>query len=314
MWLLVIRRTGLFLASLLVASIIVFIALALLPGDAAQTVLGVEATPEALERLRVRFGLDRPLIVQYVDWLAGVVRGDFGVSYVSRVPIAPLIGNRLLVTVPLVLLAMTLALVGALPLGTFAAARHGRWESTAVSAAAQVGIAIPAFWAGIMLIALVSVRLGWLPAGGFTAWGRDAASAARSLLLPAVSIALVQGAILTRYTRSAVVDVLREDFIRTARAVGNTPGRALWRHGLRNAAIPVITVLGLQLSYLLAGAVVIENVFFLPGLGRMLVQAIGQRDLLLVQGTVVVLTAMVLLVNFATDLAYYVLDPRLRPS
>lgn len=314
MWLLVLRRTALFVASLLAASILVFIALAMLPGDAAQTVLGVEATPEALAALREQFGLNRPLIVQYLDWLAGVVRGDFGVSYVSQAQIAPMIGNRLLVTLPLTLLSMTIALAVALPLGTFAAARHGRWESTLLSAAAQIGIAVPAFWAGIMLIALVSVRLGWLPAGGFTAWGDDPVTALRSLLLPAVSIALVQGAILTRYTRSAVVDVLREDFVRTARAVGNTPGRALWRHGLRSAAIPVVTVLGLQLSYLLAGAVVIENVFFLPGLGRMLVQAIGQRDLILVQGTVVVLTALVLFVNFVTDLAYYALDPRLRAS
>ena len=309
-----VRRVGTLALSLVVASIVVFLVLSVLPGDPAQVILGERATPDALARVRARLGLDVPLWQQYLNWAGGMVRGDFGTSYLSELPIGPQISDRLAVTVPLALMGMALAIVVAIPLGVLAAARHRRLTDAAVSAVTQVGMAVPAFWAGILLITVLSVRLGWFPAGGFTPWQQGVWPALRSLLLPAVSIALVQAAILTRYVRSAVLEVLRDDFIRTARAKGLTRGRALLTHGLRNAAIPVITVLGLQLSFLLAGAVVIENVFFLPGLGRMLLSAIGERDLLLVQGTVLVLTAAVLIVNFVVDVLYHVLDPRLRAA
>jgi peptide/nickel transport system permease protein len=308
------RRLGIFAVSLVVASILVFVVLSALPGDPAQVLLGTEATPSSLTALRHDLGVDRPLYVQYADWAGGILRGDFGTSYVSKVPIAPQIGERLQVTGPLALLGMAFALLFSLPLGVLAAARHGRRTDTAVSVASQIGIAIPAFWAAILLVTVFAVKLGWLPAGGFVPWAEDPVGSLRSLLLPALSLALVQGAILTRYVRSAVLEVLREDFIRTARAKGHSRLGALWHHGLRNASIPIVTVLGLQFAYLLVGAVVVENVFALPGLGRMVLQAIGNRDLLAVQGIVMLLTAVVLLANFAVDLSYRLLDPRLRPA
>ena len=314
MALFVLRRFAILIASVFAASVLVFVVLAALPGDAAEVQLGDQATPEALAALRHELGLDVPLVVQYGRWMGGVVRGDLGTSYVSSLPVGAQIRDRLFVTGPLALFGMTLAVLIAAPAGVYSAAHHRRLGDAVVSALTQLGMAVPAFWAGIMLITLVSVKLHWLPAGGFVPWGQDVGGALRSLVLPAVSIALVQGAILTRYVRSAVLDVLREDYIRTARARGRTRTGALVRHGLRNAAIPVVTVLGLQLSFLIAGAVVVENVFFLPGLGRMLLRAIGDRDLLLVQGTVLMLTVVVLVVNFLVDLAYHYLDPRLRTA
>lgn len=310
----VLRRLAIFVVSLFIASIFVFLVLSVLPGDPAQVILGLQATPESLSQLRRELGLDAPLWSQYLRWAGGMVRGDFGTSYISRVAIGPEITQRLLVTIPLALLGMTFALLIAVPAGVLAASRHRTKVDTFISAFTQTGIAIPAFWAGIMLIAVFSVKLGWFPAGGFTAWQDAPLGAIRSLLLPAVSLALVQGAILTRYVRSTVVEITREDFIRTARAKGLTRSAALWRHGLRNASIPLVTVAGLQFAYLLVGAVVIENVFFLPGLGRMVLQAIGNRDLLAVQAIVIVLTGIVLAVNFLVDISYRFLDPRLRPS
>lgn len=308
----VLRQLGIFVLSLLVASILVFLVLSVLPGDPAQVSLGLQATPEAVARLKKELGLDVPLWQQYLRWVGGFVRGDFGESYVSRVAIGPQITQRLAVTLPLAFMGMALALVIALPAGILAASRHRKMSDTLISGASQLGVAVPAFWAGIMLITLFSVKLGWFRAGGFVPWQENPLQALRSLLLPAISLALVQGAILTRYTRSTILEVMREDFIRTARAKGLSRRSALWRHGLRNAAIPIVTLLGLQFAYLLVGAIVIENVFFLPGLGRMVLQAIGNRDLLTVQGIVMALTGIVLGVNFLVDVSYRVLDPRLR--
>jgi peptide/nickel transport system permease protein len=308
------RRLGIFLLTLFGASIVVFAALAILPGDPAQTILGINATPDSLHELRAQLGLDRSLPAQYADWIGGLLRGDPGLTYTSRIPIAPEIGQRIEVTGPLVLLGVAIAVVLAVPFGVLAALGHRRAWGTVISALTQVGIAIPAFWAGILLITIVSVNLHWLPAGGFTSWSDSFTGALESLVLPAVSLAIVQGAILTRYVRSAILDVMREDYMRTARAKGLTRAAALRRHGFRNASIPVVTVLGLQLSGLLVGAVVIENVFSLPGLGRMLLQSIGQRDVRLVEDIVMTLTAAVLLVNFLVDLTYHVLDPRLRSA
>ncbi|MEU7951546.1 ABC transporter permease [Micromonospora chalcea] len=306
-----VRRLAILAVSLFAASILVFTMLSLLPGDQAQAMLGVNATPEALEALREQFGTNRPFTERYLDWAGGLIRGDFGISPLSGVSVGSEIGDKLGVTVPLILAGMTLALLIAVPLGILAAVKSRTAIGTALSALSQVGIAVPSFWLGILLITVFAVKLQWLPAGGFTGWD-DFGGAVQALLMPALVLGVAQGAILMRYVRSAVVEVMQEDFIQTARAKGLSRSQALTRHALRNAAIPVITVLGLQLATLLIGTVVIENVFGLPGLGRMLLQDVGNRDLLKVQGTVMVLTAAVLLINFVVDVVYHAVDPRLR--
>ncbi|RNL82640.1 ABC transporter permease [Halostreptopolyspora alba] len=310
----ILRKGLIFLVSLVSASVVVFAFMAVLPGDPARVALGTNATPEAVARLHEEYGTDRPALVQYWDWVSGLAVGDFGRSYVTGVQIGPQILDRFQVTLWLVLSAMVVALLIALPLGIAAAMRHRRLSGTLLSGLSQVGVAVPNFLVGIMLITLFSVHLRWLPSGGWTPPAEDPWGFAQRLLLPAVSLGLVQGAILTRYVRSAILDVLREDFLRTARAKGLRPHQALLRHGLRNAAIPVVTVLALQLATLLVGAVVIERVFVIPGLGSLLLDGVGDRDLLLVQGVVMVLVLAVLLINFVVDVLYTVLDPRIRTA
>ncbi|MEU7899183.1 ABC transporter permease [Nonomuraea sp. NPDC049152] len=310
-WYLV-RRAAVLLASTAAAGVVVFAFMALLPGDPAEVALGVNATPEALEALRRQFGTDRPALAQFLDWVGGLVTGDFGTSYVTSSPIGPQIAERFGVTLTLVLGGMAIALVVAVPAGTFAAVHHRNPLGALISAFSQVGIAVPAFLAGILLVFVFAVQAQALPSGGYVPFAEDPSLWLRSLLLPWLSLGLVQGAVLTRYVRSAVLDVMREDYLRTARAKGRGRMGALWRHGLRNAAIPVVTVLGLQLATLLIGAVVVERVFVIPGLGDLLLNGVAQRDLLLVQGVVMMLVVAVLLVNFVVDLAYAVLDPRLR--
>jgi peptide/nickel transport system permease protein len=307
-----IERTGVLLVSLAVSSVLVFAFMAVLPGDPARVALGVNASEQAVAELRRQFGLDRPLTTQYVDWLGGLLHGDLGTSYVSKAEIGPQVFDRLQVTLLLVLAGMIIALLIAVPAGTLMAARHRKVSGLALSALSQVGVAVPAFLAGILLIMLFAVKLGWLPANGWTPPAEDPAMFLQQLILPALALGLVQGAVLTRYVRSAVLDVLREDYLRTARAKGLRPFQALWRHGLRNAAVPVVTVLGLQLATLLIGAVVVERVFVIPGLGSLLLDGVSNRDLLLVQDVVMVLVIAVLLVNFLVDLLYVALDPRLR--
>ena len=309
-----IERTGVFLVSLAVSSVLVFAFMAVLPGDPARVALGVNASDEAVAELRRQFGLDRPLPTQYFDWLGGLLHGDLGTSYVSKAAIGPQVFDRLQVTLWLVVAGMVVALVVAAPAGTVMAARHRKVSGLALSAFSQVGVAVPAFLAGILLIVVFAVKLGWLPANGWTPPAQDPAMFLKQLILPALSLGLVQGAVLTRYVRSAVLDVLREDYLRTARAKGLRPFQALWRHGLRNAAVPVVTVLGLQLATLLIGAVVVERVFVIPGLGSLLLDGVSNRDLLLVQDVVMVLVIAVLLVNFLVDLLYVALDPRLRTA
>ncbi|WP_410793507.1 ABC transporter permease [Kribbella sp. C-35] len=309
-----IERTGVFLVSLAVSSVLVFAFMAVLPGDPARVALGVNASDEAVAELRRQFGLDRPLPTQYFDWLGGLLHGDLGTSYVSKAAIGPQVFDRLQVTLWLVVAGMIIALMVAAPAGTVMAARHRKISGLALSAFSQVGVAVPAFLAGILLIVVFAVRLGWLPANGWTPPAQDPAMFLKQLILPALSLGLVQGAVLTRYIRSAVLDVLREDYLRTARAKGLRPFQALWRHGLRNAAVPVVTVLGLQLATLLIGAVVVERVFVIPGLGSLLLDGVSNRDLLLVQDVVMVLVIAVLLVNFLVDLLYVALDPRLRTA
>jgi peptide/nickel transport system permease protein len=307
-----VRRTAVFAVSLVVASVVVFAFMTVLPGDPARVALGVNATDEAVAALHTEFGTDRPLAVQYLDWVEGLPLGEFGRSYVTHIEVGPQIVDRLLVTTWLVLSGMTVALVVALPLGVAAAVRHRRLAGTLISGMSQVGVAVPSFIAGILLVTVFAVRLGWLPSGGWTPPAQDPVEFLRRLVLPALALGLVQGAVLTRYVRSAVLDELGEDYLRTARSKGLTPTRALVRHGLRNAAIPVVTVLGLQLATLLVGAVVVERVFVIPGLGSLLLDGVANRDLLLVQGVVMVLVLAVLVVNFLVDVAYTVLDPRLR--
>ena len=298
------------------ASLVVFAVLDLLPGNVAQVMLGESATPEAVAALETRLGLDRPAPVRYLDWLRGLVTLDFGTSHAYDSPIVELVAERLAVTLPLALLAMTLTVVLALAAGLYAASRHNRAGDLGVMALSQLGIAVPSFWFGILLVMLFAVKLPWFPSGGFPGWSEDEGGGLweglRSLALPAVALAVVQAAILARFTRSAVLDVLREDFVRTARAKGLSRRAVLWGHVLRNAMVPVLTVRGLQFANLVTGTVVIENVFSLPGLGRLIFQAIGNRDLPLVQALVMLIAATVITINFVVDLLYAVIDPRLK--
>jgi peptide/nickel transport system permease protein len=310
----VVMRFGILLLTLLGASVLVFAVVNVLPGDPAAVVLGTNATPESLHALRQQMGLDQPGWERYLAWIGGMLHGDFGTSLLSRAPVAPQILDKLAVSGPLAALATAVSLALALPLGVLAGVRHRHLSGAVVSALSLGGIAVPGFWFGLLLVTVFSIRLGLLPAGGFVDWAGDPLGALRSLLLPALALGVVQAAVLTRYVRSAVIDVQREDFIRTARAKGLTRGQALRRHGLRNAAIPVVTVLGIQVTSLLVGAIVIENVFVLPGLGRLLFQSVGNRDLVVVQDLVVMLTSVVLVVNFLVDLSYRLLDPRIRAS
>jgi peptide/nickel transport system permease protein len=286
--------------------------MAVLPGDPARVALGVGASEPAVERLREQFGLDRPLTVQYLSWVRGLVTLHPGDSYVSHAAIWPQVADRLQVTLWLVVTATVLAVVLAIPLGTVMALRQRRLSGLVLSAVSQVGVAVPAFLAGILLITVFAVKLRWLPANGWTPPAQDPGMFLQQLVLPALSLGLVQAAVLTRYVRSAVLDVLREDYLRTARAKGLRPMQALVRHGLRNAAVPVVTVLGLQLATLLIGAVVVERVFVIPGLGSLLLDSVSNRDLIMVQDVVMILVVAVLLVNFLVDLLYLVIDPRLR--
>jgi peptide/nickel transport system permease protein len=274
--------------------------------------LGVNASEAAVAELRQQFGLDQPLVTQYLDWMRGLTTFDLGTSYVSRAPIGPQMADRLQVTMWLVASATVIAVLVAVPLGVLAAVRHRRPTGLAVSALSQVGVAVPAFLAGILLITVFAVQLGWLPANGWTPPVVDPAMFLRQLVLPALSLGIVQAAVLTRYVRSSVLDVQREDFLRTARAKGLTPMAAMRRHGLRNAAIPVVTVLALQLATLLVGAVVVERVFVIPGLGSLLLDAVAQRDLRIVQDVVMLLVVAVLLVNVVVEILYTLIDPRLR--
>ncbi len=301
-----------FVVTYVVATVLVFLVMRAIPGDPAQVSLGINATPELLESTRKEFGTDRPLIVQYLDWAAGLPFGDFGTSYVTRQDISPLVADRVQVSLILVVLAMIVALLIAIPFGTFAAVRHRNPSGILISGLSQVGVALPNFLAGILLVVVFAVGLGWLPANGWTPPGEDPGDFLRRVILPVVALASVQGAILTRYVRSAVLEVMSEDYLRTARAKGLGKMEALVRHGLRNAAIPVLTVTSVQLAALIIGAVVIERVFVIPGLGSMLLDAVGNRDLLTVQSVVMVLVSITLVINLVVDILYTVLDPRIR--
>jgi peptide/nickel transport system permease protein len=306
------RRLATLIATLIAASAVVFVVMEVLPGDPAVVMLGTEAQPETLAALRRELGLDKPVVERYLVWVGGLASGDLGISQTYRVPVAGLIVDRLAITGPLALAAIVLSTALALPLGLFAAARHRKLGDAGVMAFAQFGLAVPNFWFGLLLVLFFSIALGWLPAGGFPGWDKGIGAALRALILPAIALALPQAAILARVARSAILDALTEDYVRTARAKGLTRRATLWRHVLRNAMIPVITIMGLQFSFLLAGAIIIENVFYLPGLGRLVFQAINQRDLIVVKDIVVLLAGLVVFINFVVDLLYAAIDPRLR--
>jgi peptide/nickel transport system permease protein len=308
------KRLGTLLATLLGASAVIFLVLEILPGNAAQILMGPDAAPEAVQALAVKLGLDLPPMTRYWQWLSGMLVGDLGISYSYSTPVLELVLERLALTVPLALMAMTLTTVLALVTGIYAASHHNRAGDVGMMGLAQIGIAVPNFWFAILLIYLFSVQLQWFSAGGFSGWDDGLLQGLKSLLLPAISLAVVQAAILARITRSALLEVLREDFVRTARAKGLSPRATLWGHVLRNAMIPVITVMGLQFANLLAGTIVVENVFYLPGLGRLIFQAISNRDLIVVRNCVMLLAAMVIVVNFVVDVLYAVIDPRVKAS
>ena len=310
----VLWRLTLLVVSLAVASIVVFVVTNVLPGNPAYVILGQHATPNAVRALERQMGLDQPGALRYLEWVGGMLSGDFGISLLAKVPVGSLILQRLTVSGPLALLGMLVALLVSVPLGVVAGMRHRTAVGLAISALSMGGIAIPAFWAGLLLATVFALKLHWFPAIGFVPWSQNPLLSLQSLTLPALALGLIQAAVLVRYIRSAVIEVQREDFMRTARAKGLTRWQAMWRHGLRNAAIPVVTVLGLQLTSLLVGAIIIENVFVLPGLGLLLFQSISNRDLITVQDLVMVLTAFVLVVNFLTDLSYRLLDPRIRAA
>lgn len=298
--------------SLIVASIVIFTVVEVVPGDPAAYMLGVNARPDTLAALRSELGLDMSLPERYFAWTTGMMQGDFGQSYTYRTPFAAMIADRVWVSLPLALFALTLTIVIAFPAGIYAASRRGKLGDLGVMGATQLGVAVPNFWFAMILVMIFAIKLRWFSAGGFAGWEGGLLSGLKSLLLPAVALALPQAAILARVMRSSLLDMLGEDFIRTARAKGLSRRQALWRHALRNALIPVLTIIGLQFSFLLAGGIVIEQIFFLPGLGRLIFQAISARDLIVVESVVMLLVFVVIVVNFVIDLTYAAVDPRLR--
>ena len=298
--------------SLAIASMVIFVVIEIAPGDPASFMLGINAQPDTLAALRAELGLDQSKWDRYVAWVTGMLQGDFGTSYQYRTPVSQMVADRMWVSLPLAIYALTLSTLIAFPAGIYAAARRGKVGDVAVMGATQLGVAIPNFWFAMMLVLIFAINLRWFGAGGFAGWDKGFLPAMKSLTLPAVALALPQAAILARVMRSALLDVLGEDYMRTARAKGLTRAQSLWRHGVRNALIPVLTIIGLQFSFLLAGGIIIEQVFYLPGLGRLIFQSISARDLIVVESVTMLLVFAVILVNFCVDLAYAAVDPRLR--
>ena len=298
--------------SLAVASLVIFVMIELVPGDPAAFMLGINAAPDTLAALRAELGLDANPAVRYVRWVSGMLIGDFGVSYTYQVPVAELVSARLVVSLPLAVMALLLSILIAIPAGMFAAARRGHAADVGIMGVTQLGIAIPNFWFAMLLVMVFAIHLRWVSAGGFPGWEAGVIEGVKALLLPAIALAVQQASILARVVRSALLDTLTQDYIRTARARGLSRRQVLVRHAFRNAMIPVLTILGLQFSFLIAGAVIIENVFFLPGLGRLVFQGITQRDLIVVESVVMLLVFAVIMVNFMVDIAYAIIDPRLR--
>jgi len=305
------RRTIGFVLTLLTVSVVVFAVMNVLPGDPALTILGLEASDDAINALRVKLGLNEPVFTRYINWVVNALNGDFGESHSFGVPVSGLILERISMTVSLAVFGMLLTIIIALSLGVGAAANHRKFGDWGVMFFSQLGIAVPAFWLSILLVILFAVKLRWLPPGGFPGWG-DPLLAIKSLILPTIALALVQSAVLARVTRSSALEVMRLDYIRTAKASGFSRKRILWRHVLPNALVPIVTIVGMQFAAVVTGTIVIENVFYLPGLGRLIFQSIANRDLPTVQALVMMFAVIVVTANFIVDLLYSVIDPRLR--
>ena len=305
-------RLAVLLLSLLAASVVVFTAIEVVPGDPATVMPGTGARPDTVAALRAELGLGDPAPLRYLRWVGGMLTGDLGTSYTYRAPVSEMVLDRLAVSLPLALYALALAVAVGLPAGILAAARRGRGTDAGIMGATQLGVAVPNFWFAMLMVLVFAVQLRWFPAGGFPGWEGGLLPGLHALTLPAIALALPQAAILARVMRGALLDTLGEDYLRTARAKGLSRGQALRRHALRNALIPVLTILGLQFSFLLAGAIIIEQVFYLPGLGRLVFQSIAARDLVVVESVVMLLVLAVIVVNFAVDLLYAAVDPRLR--
>jgi peptide/nickel transport system permease protein len=296
----------------LISTVVVFLLLRLIPGDPAQVLAGADSRPETIEAIRREMGLDRPLPVQYAIWLSRVAQGDLGRSLLSRLPISTLLLQRIPATLELTAAAILLTLLFALPLGIIAAIRPGSWVDWFISSMNGVAIAVPGFWLGILGIILFALVLGWLPPGGRGDFARDPVQALKFLALPALTLSVASAASLSRLVKSSMLEVLYEDYIRTARAKGLAGRAVVLRHALRNALVPVVTVFGLQFGRLLGGAVVTESVFAWPGIGRLILDAIGNRDYLIIQAALLLLVLVYITVNLLTDIAYGFLDPRIR--
>ena len=306
------KRFFILLGTLILVSMVIFAVLMVIPSDPAQIILGIHATPETLQAVRHKLGLDRPVVIQYLSYIKNVAMGDLGRSITYDVSISSLIFSRLQVTIPLAILSMIFAILLSIPMGIYSSLHRNRMGDYGIMVFSQVGLAVPAFWAGILLILLFAVTLHWFPAGGFQNWLIDPLRALKSLLLPALSLGFVRAAVLTRMTRSSMLEVLGEDYVRTARSKGLPNRMVIYKHAFRNAIIPIITIIGLQAGDLLAGAIIVENVFHLPGIGRLVFEAIGQRDLSVVQGVVLFIATLIVVINFLIDVAYRYLDPRIR--
>ena len=307
-----IRRFLSLVLTLFISTIIIFVALEIIPGDPAEYMLGINAEEDTINALREELGLNKSKIERYFSWLIGMIQGDFGVSYTYGSQVNEMVLDRLKVSLPLALMALFISTIIALPVGIFAASRYGKFSDFSIMGFTQFGIAVPNFWFAIILVFVFAVTLRWFSAGGFVGWDQGLFLGLKSLTLPAISLALPQASILSRVMRSSLIDTLNEDFIKTARSKGLSKNQSLIRHGVRNALIPVLTIIGLQFSFLIAGAIIIENVFFLPGLGRLIFQSIAQRDLIVVESVITILVFSVVLVNFLVDIAYIIVDPRLR--
>ena len=298
--------------SLLAASVVIFLTIEIVPGDPASYMLGINAQADTVAALREELGLNVSAFARYISWVGGMLTGDFGTSYTYRTPVVDMIGDRIMISLPLAIYALSLSTLIAFPAGILAASKRGSVTDVSIMGATQVGVAIPNFWFAMLLVVVFSINLRWFSAGGFPGWDKGLFVGLKALTLPAISLALPQASILARVMRSALIDTMNEDFVRTARAKGLSKRQAMWRHALRNAMIPVLTIIGLQFSFLIAGAIIIENVFFLPGLGRLVFQSISQRDLIVVESVVMLLVFAVVIVTFIVDLTYAAVDPRLR--
>jgi peptide/nickel transport system permease protein len=307
----VVRRLLHMLPVLFLASIPVFLIIRLAEGDPVMMLLGVEATRETVQAMRERLGLDQPLWLQYWKWITGVLVGDLGRSVMSDFAVADLLRQRLPATFSLAVVAACLGSALAFPAGIVAALRRGGWFDAGVTALTSVAISIPHFWLGILLVLLFAVKLGWLPAGGYVAVTTDPVKYLKLVTLPAVTLALYIAAILARFARTSMSEVLLQDYIRTARSKGLPPGGVILKHALRNALIPAVTVLGVQFGRLMAGTIIVEVIFAWPGLGQLIMGAINNRDYTVIQGCLLVFIVMVVVSNLVTDVLYSVIDPRI---